>query len=84
MSNFVEELGKEVTELEDKISVKKREIQEMYLRGSADQNEKEKLNEDLRQKVEYQKRKKEILDDQYEKSMETISMIKSYLIQIFE
>lgn len=30
----------------------------MYLRGSADQSEKQKLNEDLRQKVEYQKKKK--------------------------
>jgi hypothetical protein len=58
MSNFVEELGREVTELEDKIAAKKKEIQEMYLRGTADESEKQKLNEELRQKVEYQKRKK--------------------------
>lgn len=38
MTNFVEELGKEVNELEDKIAIKKKEIQQMYLRGSADQS----------------------------------------------
>ena len=30
----------------------------MYLRGSADQLEKDKLNEQLKKKVQYQKRKK--------------------------
>lgn len=51
MNNFVEELTKQVEELEEKISYKKKEIQEMYLRGSADQCEKDKLNEDLKKKI---------------------------------
>lgn len=55
----------------------------MYLRGSADQCEKDKLNEDLKKKVEYQKRKKQILDDQYQKSVETLTIIKEYLEEIF-
>ena len=36
MTTFVEELSKEVSGLEEKIAEKKQEIQEMYLRGSAD------------------------------------------------
>ena len=56
----------------------------MYLRGSADQCEKDKLNEDLKKKVEYQKRKKQILDDQYQKSVETLTIIKEYLEEIFQ
>ena len=56
----------------------------MYLKGTADHCDKEKLNEELKKKFEYQERKRKILDNQYSKSIETISMIKKYLEDIFE
>jgi hypothetical protein len=56
----------------------------MYLKSSADECDHEKLNADLKKKFEYQERKKKILNDQYEKSVETIGMIKKYLEDIFE
>lgn len=83
MNNFVEELTKEVEELEEKITQKRANIQEMYLKGSADQCEKDKVNEELKNKVDYQKRKKKILDEQYQKSFETMNTIKQHLLEIF-
>lgn len=62
MNNFVEELTKEVEDLEDKIAQKRASIQEMYLKGSADQSDKDKINEELKSKMDYQKRKKKILE----------------------
>lgn len=83
MKRFVEEITKEVKQIEDKIEEKKQTIQKMYLKSSAEECDHEKLNADLKKKFEYQERKKKILSDQYEKSVETIEMIKKYLEDIF-
>ena len=55
----------------------------MYLKGTADHCDREKLNEELKKKFQYQERKRKILDKQYEKSVETINIIKKYLEEIF-
>ena len=65
MNNFVEELTKEVEDLQGRIDIKKQDIQKMYLKGTADHYDKEKLNEQLKKKFEYQERKRKILDIQY-------------------
>ena len=39
------------------------------MKSSADECDHEKLNADLKRKLEYQERKKNILNDQYEKSV---------------
>ena len=52
----------------------------MYLKGTADECEKDKVNEELKSKVDYQKRKKKILDEQYQKSIDTMNTIKQHLL----
>lgn len=70
--------------LEEKIENKKEEIQQMYLKGSADDYDRDKLNHDLQQKFDFHEKKKRILDAQYEKSVSTLQTIKKYLEDIFE
>jgi rubrerythrin len=73
-----------VEELEKKIEGKKDEIQKMYLKGTANEDDREKLNEEYKSKFEFYEKKKKILDMQYEKSVNTIHTIKKYLEDIFE
>ena len=40
MKDFVQEMSKEVEELQAKIEAKKEEIQKMYLKGSASEDDK--------------------------------------------
>ena len=56
----------------------------MYLKGSANDEDKEKLNEEYKNKFEFYEKKKKILEIQYEKSLSTIETIKKYLKDIFE
>lgn len=56
----------------------------MYLKGSADDYDRDKLNHDLQQKFDFHEKKKRILDAQYEKSVSTLQTIKKYLEDIFE
>lgn len=84
MKDFVNEITNEVHTLEEQIEVKKKEIQQMYLKGSADDYDRDKLNQDLQQKFEFHEKKKKILDAQYDKSMLTLQSIKKYLEDIFE
>ena len=64
--------------------MKKDEIQKMYLKGSAQDEDKDKLNEEYKSKFEFYEKKKKILEMQYEKSVNTIETIKKYLKDIFE
>lgn len=56
----------------------------MYLKGSAQDEDKDKLNEEYKSKFEFYEKKKKILEMQYEKSVSTIETIKKYLKDIFE
>ena len=56
----------------------------MYLKGSAQDEDKDKLNEEYKSKFEFYEKKKKILEMQYEKSVNTIETIKKYLKDIFE
>jgi uncharacterized protein (DUF2236 family) len=56
----------------------------MYLKGTAEEGEREKLNEDYKRKFEFHEKKKRILDLQYEKSSNSLQTIKKYLEDIFE
>lgn len=56
----------------------------MYLKGSADDYDRNKLNKDLQDKFDFHDKKKRILDAQYEKSVSTLHTIKRYLEDIFE
>ena len=51
----------------------------MYLKGSGDDDDREKLNQEYKEKFEFYEKKKQILDNQYEKSVSTIHTIKKYL-----
>jgi RNAse (barnase) inhibitor barstar len=51
----------------------------MYLKGSADDYDRDKLNQDLQQKFDFHEKKKRILDAQYDKSQSTLQTIKKYL-----
>jgi hypothetical protein len=53
MRDFVREITGEVQALEERIDAKKQEIQQMYLKGSADDYDKDKLNTHLQQKFHF-------------------------------
>lgn len=56
----------------------------MYLKGSADDYDRDKLNVSLQQKFDFHDKKKRILDAQYEKSTATLAAVKKYLEDVFE
>jgi hypothetical protein len=56
----------------------------MYLKGSADDYDRDKLNASLQQKFDFHDKKKRILDAQYEKSTATLAAVKKYLEDVFE
>lgn len=84
MSNFVNELTKEVDQLESQIVKKKEEIQQVCLRGTTPDNDVDKGNEEAKARLDIQERKKTILKAQYDKSLEAIGLIKQYLQEVFE
>lgn len=50
MKDFVTEITQEVKELEKKIEDKKEEIQKIYLKGTGNEGDKDKLNEEYKSK----------------------------------
>lgn len=56
----------------------------MYLKGSADDYDRDKLNSHLQQKFDFHDKKKRILDAQLEKSTATLAAVKKYLEDVFE
>lgn len=50
MKDFVTEITKQVQDLQKKIQNKKEYIQKMYLKGTADDVDKERLNDEYRNK----------------------------------
>ena len=56
----------------------------MYLKGSANEEGRDKLCQQYQHKFELYEKKKKILDTQYEKSINTVETIKKYLKDIFE
>lgn len=55
----------------------------MYLKGSADDYDRHKLNSSLQQKFHFHDRKKRILDAQLDKSAATLQAVKKYLEDVF-
>lgn len=53
------------------------------MKGTADCDS-DKGKEDLKNKLDIQERKKAILKAQYDRSLETIGLIKQYLQEVFE
>jgi hypothetical protein len=51
----------------------------MYLKGSADDYDRDRLNASLQQKFDFHDKKKRILDAQFEKSTATLQAVKKYL-----
>ena len=56
----------------------------MYLKGSADDYDRDRLNASLQQKFDFHDKKKRILDAQFEKSTATLQAVKKYLEDVFE
>ena len=79
MSKFVKELNEEVDELEKKIEEKKKEIQMYSTKGATNDNKRREMKIALTNKIQQEEKKKAILKAQYEKSIETINLIKTYL-----
>jgi len=99
MSKFVKELSEEVEDLEKKIEEKKKEIQIYSTKGATSDNQRRELKivfillrnflynlifmKALTNKIQQEEKKKSILKAQYEKSIETINLIKGYLENVF-
>ncbi|KAL4455296.1 hypothetical protein ABPG74_012448 [Tetrahymena malaccensis] len=83
MSKFVKELNEEVEELERKIEEKKKEIQMYSTKGATNDNKRREMKIALTNKIQQEEKKKVILKAQYEKSIETINLIKQYLENVF-
>lgn len=83
MSKFVKELTEEVEELERKIEEKKKDIQIYSTKGATSDNQRRELKIALTNKIQQEEKKKAILKAQYEKSIETINLIKGYLENVF-
>ena len=56
----------------------------MYLKGSAEECERDQLNASLQRKFDLHDKKKRILDAQFEKSAATLQAVKKYLEDVFE
>lgn len=84
MSKFVKDLNEEVDELEKKIEEKKREIQMYSTKGATNDNKRREMKIDLTNKIQQEEKKKQILKAQYDKSIETINLIKEYLVKVFQ
>lgn len=78
MTNFVNDLNRDVEQLQAQIAAKKADIQQACLKGTSDCDN-DKGKEDLKTKLDIQQRKKAILKAQYDRSLETIGLIKQYL-----
>eukprot|EP00825_Cyclidium_porcatum_P028172 TRINITY_DN304_c0_g1_i14.p1 TRINITY_DN304_c0_g1~~TRINITY_DN304_c0_g1_i14.p1 ORF type:complete len:563 (+),score=197.84 TRINITY_DN304_c0_g1_i14:535-2223(+) len=83
MSKFVKDLNEEVDELEKKIEEKKKEIQMYQTKGATTDNKRREMKIALTNKIQQEEKKKAILKAQYEKSIETINLIKQYLENVF-
>lgn len=79
---FVKDLTEELKKLDTEIEEVKEKIK-IYNIGDSGDNEKDKLKEELALKIKEEEKKRQILDLQYTKSLETIKKIKSYLIELF-
>lgn len=67
-----------------KIKEIKKEIDYYNTQGATYDTEKRKKKIDLKQKILDEEKKKAILKSQYEKSLETLNLIKKYLINVME
>lgn len=65
MSNFVSELNREVESLEEKISLKKQDIQRACSKEAEVDINEERSKEELKKKAQIQERRKTILKQQY-------------------
>lgn len=83
MSKFVDELTEEVDSLEKQIQEKKEQIQLYSTKGATSDNKRRELKIKLLNKIQQEEKKKAILKTQYEKSIETINLIKGYLENVF-
>lgn len=83
MSKFVKDLNEEVDDLEAKIEEKKKEIQMYQTKGATNDNKRREMKIALTNKIQQEEKKKAILKAQYEKSIETINLIKQYLENVF-
>ncbi|CAD8168767.1 unnamed protein product [Paramecium octaurelia] len=84
MSQFVKELQETVEELERQIEEKKEEIQMYSTKGATNDNQRREQKMALSNKIQQEEKKKVILKAQYEKSIETINLIKKYLEEVFQ
>ncbi|KAM3140377.1 hypothetical protein pb186bvf_007537 [Paramecium bursaria] len=84
MAQFVKELQETVDDLERQIEDKKNEIQMYSTKGATNDNQRRELKMALSNKIQQEEKKKIILKAQYEKSIETINLIKKYLEEVFQ
>lgn len=84
MSKFVQELTEQVEQLENNIEEKKQEIRLYNTKGASTDGERRELKITLMNKIQQEEKRKQILKIQYEKSLETIGLIKNYLEDVFQ
>lgn len=81
---YVKELNDELEELDKKIEQLKESIKMYHIQGSSVNAEKNQAKLELAKKIEEEKKKKEILQIQHKKSLETIEKIKECLLELFK
>lgn len=81
---YVKELNEELEELDRKIEHLKESIKMYHIQGSSANAEKNQAKLELAKKIEEEKKKKEILQIQHKKSLETIEKIKECLLELFK
>jgi DNA polymerase III alpha subunit (gram-positive type) len=84
MNIFVNELTKDLEEIDKEIAKVKEEIKCYNTKGATKDVRKHELKVSLSEKIVQEEKKKEILRVQYEKSLETMQIIKGYLENILE
>lgn len=84
MNIFVNELTKDLEQIDVEISKVKEEIKNYNTKGATKDVRKHELKVSLSEKIVQEEKKKEILRVQYEKSLETMQIIKGYLENILE
>jgi predicted nucleic acid-binding Zn-ribbon protein len=84
MNIYVQDLGKELEDIDKKIAKVKDEIAQFNTRGATKDIKKHEMKVNLSQKIVQEEKKKQILKVQYEKSLETMKVIKEYLEKLLE
>ena len=84
MNAYVADLSKQLKEIDQEIDKAKNDIATYNTKGATKDIKKHELKVNLSQKIVQEEKKKEILKVQYEKSLESMNIIKEYLGKLLE